>query len=177
MKKIYAILFALVAFVSVASAQNDKVYLIKDGSVVKSYSLSDVDYITFTEPVKAEAWRVTGTYTAVNLDNATFKADLVCYTDGTYRIEAPYGEAGYNLDFTVEDGVPTFTNHYAVSGGYYSLAVSSKYYISAYTGSGYGSFSGNKEKGEIWFFAYTYDMDGKQQGTYGYDDFTWGATE
>lgn len=49
MKRIYTALFALVAFVSMASAQ-DYIYLVKDGSVVKSYAADAVDYITFTKP-------------------------------------------------------------------------------------------------------------------------------
>lgn len=175
MKRIYAVLFALVAVFSMASAQ-DNIYIIKDGAVIKTYSASDVDYITFTKPAKAEAWRVTGTYTPANL-STSFTADLVAYTDGSYAIEKPYGEDGYSIEFTVDDnGYITPTNHYNYSGGYYSLAISNSYYASVYTAGGYSSFSGNKTSGEVWFYTYLYDMSNNKVGSGGYDDFTWGTT-
>lgn len=177
MKRLYAVLFALIAIVTVASAQ-ENMYLIKDGAVIKSYRIADVDYITFTKPAKEEAWRVSGTYTSAQLSQS-FDAQLVCYADGSYSIEAPFGVAGYTLDFTLDDDNKiVFTNQYSYSGGYYNIVVSSEYYISAYTAGTYSSFEegSGKDSGDLWFCTYLYSMDGTQVGSYGYDEFKWGST-
>ncbi|HBF06195.1 MAG TPA: hypothetical protein DDW28_08940, partial [Prevotella sp.] len=138
----------------------------------EAYSDSEPIALTFKR-TKAELWRKTGTYTSVGLDK-TFSADIVAYDDGSYSIEAPMGEKGYSIDFTVPEGgteiLPTAT---ADSYGYYSFYASSQYYVSLYTASGYSEFSGNEYAGEVWFYSYTYDYDGNAVGDGGYDDFTW----
>ena len=138
----------------------------------EAYSDSEPISLTF-QRTKAESWRRKGTYTSVGLGES-FPAEIVAYDDGTYTIEAPMGEEGYSISFTVPEGsieiAPTVTPD---SYGYYSFYTSSKYYVSMYTSSGYSEFSGDADAGEVWFGSYTYDYDGNQVGDWGYDDFTW----
>lgn len=178
MKRLYSVLFALVALVSVASAQ-DYIYLVKDGSVVKTYEASAVDYITFTKPAKEEAWSVKGTYKSAGL-GTSYEATLTSYTDGSYSIVAPLGEEGYSIDFTVDSSnYMVITNAYKTSGSYYYVQASKSYYVKAYTTSGYSSYdeSNTQTSGDLWFGCYTYNSSDEQQGSWGYDEFTWGASQ
>ena len=138
----------------------------------EAYSDSEPIQLTF-QRTKAEVWRKTGTYTSAGL-GTSFKADIVAYDDGSYAIEAPLGEAGYEIGFTVPEGsteiAPMAT---ADSYGYYSIYASSQYYVSIYPSGGYSKFEGTEDEGEVWFGVYTYDYDGNQIGDWGYDDFTW----
>ena len=139
----------------------------------EAYSDSEPISLTF-QRTKAEAWRKTGTYTSAGL-GMSFKADIVAYDDGSYTIEAPLGEDGYSINFTVDAASKEITpvGVTADQYGYYSIYTSSQYYASIYTASGYSEFSGDADAGEVWFGAYTYDYDGNQIGGWDYDDFTW----
>lgn len=138
----------------------------------EAYSDSEPIALTFRR-TKAELWRKSGTYTSVGL-NKSFTAQIVSYDDGSYAIEAPMGEDGYEISFTVPTGrteiAPMTTPD---ANGYYSFYTSSKYYVSIYPGSGYSQFTGNEYAGDVWFYAYTYDNDGNDIGESGYDEFTW----
>lgn len=126
------------------------------------------------ERTKAEVWRHTGTYTSAALGES-FTATLVHYDDGSYTLENPLGEEGYSINFTVPEGSTEITpSTTADDYGYYSIYLSSKYYVSIYPSGGYSQFTGDEYAGEVWFCSYLYDYDGNQIGdTYGYDDFTW----
>lgn len=139
----------------------------------EAYSDSDPISLTF-QRTKAELWRRKGTYTSAGLD-ATFKAVIVAYDDGSYTIEAPMGEDGYSISFTVDESSKEITPVGVTPDqyGYYAIYASSKYYVTLYTSSAYSEFNGNADEGEVWFGSYTYDYDGNQQGSWGYDDFTW----
>lgn len=138
----------------------------------EAYSNSQPIKLTF-QRTKAELWRKTGTYTSVGLDKS-FSADIVAYDDGSYAIESPMGEKGYEIGFTIPEGgteiAPMTT---ADNSGYYAFYTSSQYYVSIYPGGGYSEFSGNEYAGDVWFYAYTYDYDGNAVGEGGYDEFTW----
>ncbi len=132
--------------------------------------------ITFTfERTKSELWRKTGTYTSASLQK-TFNADIVAYEDGSYAIEAPYGEEGYSISFTVPEGGTEISPLSTEDYGYYPFWVQSEKYVYIYPGSGYSNFTGNKNSGEVWFYAYLYDADGNKLGG-GYDDFTWTSSQ
>lgn len=144
----------------------------------EAYSNSEPIAVTFHCVSKNELWRKAGKYYAANLDQY-FDATIVAYDDGTYTIEAPYGEKGYDISFSVDETSTaiTFTNASSTDEwGYSYLYLNSQnYYIAAYTAGGYSSFEAgsNKDKGEVWFFTYLYDGQGNSLGSYGYDDFVW----
>lgn len=160
-------------------ATGDYTFYVTAVSGEEAYSDSQPMAVTFHFDSKTELWRQTGKYYSANLDKY-FDADIVAYDDGTYTIEAPYGEQGYNISFTVNaaDGSISITNAYGSNSGYDWCHVSKQYDVSAYTttyGSyNYSSFEGGKSGGEVWFFTYLYDNNtGDYVGDYGYDDFTW----
>ncbi len=145
----------------------------------ETYSDSQPFQFTF-QRTKVELWRQTGTYTAANLPSGsnTFTADIVAYDDGSYTIEAPYGEKGYNISFSVDAD-----NNNAIKPidaysyyGYEYVWVSSQYQAGFYCDGGYSAFEGGKQKGEVWFYSILYDTNGDEVGKGGYDDFTWGGS-
>lgn len=148
----------------------------------EAYSDSDPIAVTFHVVSKNEIWRKAGKYYSANLDQY-FDATIVAYDDDTYTIEAPYGEKGYDISFSVAEGSKeiAFTNPYSTDEwGYNYLYVNSQnYYIAAYTTSGYSSFEdgSGKDKGEVWFFTCLYDGNKEAIGSNGYDDFVWGGDE
>ena len=148
-------------------------YTIEIVATSSDENYSDSDPITLTfQRAKSEVWRKEGNYYSAALD-ANFKATIVSYDDGSYTIEAPFGEAGYSISFAKSaessEIIPTGTPSY----GYYYFYVSSQYYVSIYTAGGYSDFDGTKDEGEVWFYSYLYDYDGNAVGSGGYDDFTW----
>lgn len=157
----------------------DYTFYVTAVSAEEAYSDSQPMAVKFHFDSKTELWRQTGKYYSANLGKY-FDADIVAYDDGTYTIEAPYGEEGYSISFTVNDtdGSISITSAYGSNSGYDWCHVSKQYDISAYTTtygtSNYSSFEGGKAGGEVWFFTYLYDNNtGDYVGDYGYDDFTW----
>ena len=108
------------------------------------------------ERTKAEVWRHTGTYTSAALGKS-FTATLVHYDDGSYTLENPLGEEGYSISFTIPEGSTEITpSTTADDYGYYSIYLSSKYYVSIYPSGGYSQFTGDEYAGEVWFCSYLY---------------------
>lgn len=130
---------------------------------------------------KAELWRTDGEYYSEALDK-TFNCQIVCYEDGSYRIDGIYGSSDV-LDFYVDsesvvDGIPevVFTNAYKATAPYYYFHAGD-YTVCVYyqQGNGYtGWENGNSSKGELWYYVYLYDKDGNYIGG-GYDDVAWGT--
>lgn len=137
----------------------------------ETYSDSEPIKLTF-QRTKTESWRKTGTYTSVAL-GASYKATIVAYDDGSYTLEAPFGEEGYSISFTVDKDSKEIVPMTTASNGYYSFYVTSQYYASIYPASGYSEFSGDETEGDVWFYTYLYDYDGNAVGEGGYDEFTW----
>ncbi len=135
------------------------------------YTNSETISLTF-ERTKAEIWRKTGSFKSTAADE-TYTADIVAYDDGSYTIESPYGAEGYSISFTVPEGGTEISPLANNEGGYYAFWVSSDKYIYTYPGGGCSEFTGDKTKGEVWFYTYLYDKDGNMLGE-GYDYFTWG---
>ncbi len=142
----------------------------------ETYTDSDPTTLTF-ECTKAEMWRAKGTYTAANLDDEKFNAEIVAYDDGTYTIESPYGESGFSISFSTTEGSTEITPVGAYSyGGYEYFWVTRSYEVGMYCSGGYSSFEGNSKNGEVSYYAILYDADGNEIGSGGYDTFTWGST-
>ena len=139
----------------------------------EAYSDSEPIQLTF-QRTKAETWRRNGTYTSAGM-GVSYKATIVAYDDGSYTIEAPFGEDGYSISFTVDADSKEITPIGVAPDqyGYYPINVSSQNYVTIYTSSNYSEFSGDENEGEVWFGSYTYDNDGNLIGDWGYDDFTW----
>ncbi len=139
----------------------------------EAYSNSEVATLTFNRE-RLELWRRTGTYESAS--NGKFTADIVSYDDGSYAIEAPYGEAGYAINFSVDPESSEITiQNGDYADGYVSFNVSSNYWLYSYTAGGYSSFSGDRSSGEVWFFTFCYDISGTMQGSGsgGHDAFYW----
>ncbi len=140
---------------------------------------SDSEPVTFQfKSTKGELWRRTGTYTSAAL-NQTFDAEIVAYADGSYEIFSPYGDDDYSIKFKMDSSSSTqivITNVDADSYSYYNFWVSASYWSAAYTKSGYSSFTGDADGGELWFWSYLYDASSNSVGQ-GYDDFVWGGEE
>lgn len=142
----------------------------------EAHSDSEPISLTFMR-AKAELWRKSGTYAAA-ATGSTFSAEIVSYDDGSYSIEAPYGEEGYAISFTTTEGSTEITplDAYYESGGYYYYSVSEDgKYVAIYTGSGFSEFSGDTKSGEVKFYAYLYDSSDNSIGA-GYDYFKWGGS-
>lgn len=159
----------------------DYTLYVKAISGEEAYSNSEAIAVTFHFDNKYELWRSTGNYYSASLDKS-FEADIVAYSDGSYTIEAPYGDKDYDISFTVKEGsteiVPT--NTAGADGSYYYIYVNSQWdYLYAYFTGGYSAFEegSGKDKGELWFGNYLYSYSGTAYGSWGYDDFTWGSEE
>ena len=153
---------------------------IKSTSTDEAWLDSEIFTLTFKR-TKAELWRHTGTYTSAALGRS-FTADIVSYDDGSYTIEAPFGEEGYDISFTVdaETGILSPVDAYVDKYNYAYFYPSSEYYTASlfsYNGEAYSNFSGDKNNGEVWFATYLYKMDGTLVGDWAYDDFTWSTDE
>lgn len=143
----------------------------------ETYSDSEPFSLTF-QRTKAELWRKTGTYTAANLPDGSnrFEAEIVAYDDGSYTIEHPYGADGFSVSFSVDEAsgeiTPIGTQSYS---GYEYVWVSPTYEMGMYCSGGYSNFSGNRQKGSVWFYSIMYDADGNDVGKGGNDVFEWGG--
>lgn len=140
----------------------------------EEYTASPVVSLTF-ERAKAEVWRKTGSYQIASTGE-TCQADIVYYDDNSYTIEAPYGETGYGISFSVPEGGTEISPLATAEGGYYPFWVGSSSYVYIYTSGGYSSFEGDKDKGGVWFYTLYY-KDRQQVGSGGYDYFTWGSDQ
>ena len=142
----------------------------------ENYADSEPFTVTFSVEIKKqELWRHTGTYTSAALGQS-FTADIVSYDDGSYTIEAPFGEEGYDISFRVDEetGILSPIDVYVDEYNYAYYYPSSEYYLASYfNGTAYSNFSGDRNNGEVWFSTYLYKMDGTQVGGFAYDDFTW----
>ena len=89
----------------------------------ENYTDSEPFAVTFSvEKRKQEQWRATGTYHSAALDK-DFTADIVSYDDGTYTIEKPFGEEGYNISFSVDAStgilIPQHATQTTITGNIY----------------------------------------------------------
>lgn len=144
----------------------------------ENYSNSIVCQFVVTRS-KVEVWRTDSEYYSEAL-GITYNCQIVCYDDGSLRIEGIYGSTDA-LDFYIDnesviDGIPevVFTNSYSAQAPYYYFHAGD-YNVCIYyqRGAGYtGWENGNSSKGELWFYVYLYDKDNNYIGG-GFDDVTW----
>ena len=120
--------------------------------------------ITFTWPVAVtESWRAEGT---CSIQSYNWKATLVSYSDGSYKLLKWYGNEGYDLAFSVgSDGKPTFLNAVKVENGWYYIKVAENSQLGLYPAY-QSTFSGDKNSGSLSFYS-TYSEPFK---------FSWGGT-
>lgn len=120
--------------------------------------------ITFTWPVPVtESWRAEGT---CSIQSYNWKATLVAYSDGSYKLLKWYGNDGYDLAFSVgSDGKPTFLNAVKEEGGWYYVKTAANSQLGLYPAL-QSTFSGNKNSGSFSFYS-TYSEPFK---------FSWGGT-
>ena len=120
--------------------------------------------ITFTWPVPVtESWRAEGT---CSIQGYNWKATLVAYSDGSYKLLKWYGNEGYDLEFSVgSDGKPTFLNAVKVENGWYYIKVAENSQLGLYPAY-QSTFSGDKNSGSLSFYS-TYSEPFK---------FSWGGT-
>ena len=120
--------------------------------------------ITFTWPVPVtESWRAEGT---CSIQGYNWKATLVAYSDGSYKLLKWYGYDGYDLEFSVgSDGKPTFLNAVKVENGWYYIKVAENSQLGLYPAY-QSTFSGDKNSGSLSFYS-TYSEPFK---------FSWGGT-
>lgn len=107
--------------------------------------------ITFTWPVPVtESWRAEGT---CSIQSYNWKATLVAYSDGSYKLLKWYGNDGYDLAFSVgSDGKPTFLNAVKVENGWYYIEVAENSQLGLYPAY-QSTFSGNKNSGSFAFYS------------------------
>lgn len=133
---------------------------------MKMYTSKQKD-ITFTWPVPVtESWRAEGT---CSIQSHNWKATLVSYSDGSYKLLKWYGNDGYDLAFSVgSDGKPTFLNAVKEEGGWYYVKAAANSQLGFYPAK-QSTFSGNKNSGSFSFFS-TYTKEGTPF------KFSWGGT-
>lgn len=107
--------------------------------------------ITFTWPVAVtESWRAEGT---CSIQSYNWKATLVAYSDGSYKLLKWYGNDGYDLAFSVgSDGKPTFLNSVKEEGGWYYVKTAANSQLGLYPAL-QSTFSGNKNSGSFSFYS------------------------
>lgn len=107
--------------------------------------------ITFTWPVPVtESWRAEGT---CSIQSYKWKATLVAYSDGSYKLLKWYGNDGYDLAFSVgSDGKPTFLNAVKVEKGWYYIKTAANSQLGLYPAY-QSTFSGNKNSGSFSFYS------------------------
>ena len=107
--------------------------------------------ITFTWPVAVtESWRAEGT---CSVKGSSWKATLVSYSDGSYKLLKWFGNDGYDLAFSVaSDGKPTFLNAVKVENGWYYIKVAANSQLGLYPAY-QSTFSGNKNSGSFSFYS------------------------
>ena len=107
--------------------------------------------ITFTWPLPVtESWRAEGT---CSIQGYNWKATLVSYSDGSYKLLKWYGNDGYDLAFSVgSDGKPTFLNAVKEEGGWYYIKVAANSQLGLYPAA-QSKFSGDKNSGSLSFYS------------------------
>ena len=120
--------------------------------------------ITFTWPLAVtESWRAEG---SCSVQGRNWKATLVAYSDGSYKLLKWFGNDGYDLAFSVaSDGKPTFLNAVKVENGWYYIKVAANSQLGLYPAY-QSTFSGDKNSGSFAFYS-TYSEPFK---------FSWGGT-
>lgn len=107
--------------------------------------------ITFTWPVAVtESWRAEG---SCSVKGSNWKATLVSYSDGSYKLLNWFGNDGYDLAFSVgSDGKPTFLNAVKVESGWYYIKVAENSQLGLYPAY-QSTFSGDKNSGSLSFYS------------------------
>lgn len=107
--------------------------------------------VTFTWPVAVtESWRAEGT---CSIQSYNWKATLVSYSDGSYKLLKWYGNEGYDLAFSVgSDGKPTFLNAVKVENGWYYIKTAENSQLGLYPAY-QSTFSGDKNSGSFAFYS------------------------
>ena len=107
--------------------------------------------ITFTWPLAVtESWRAEGT---CSIQSYNWKATLVSYSDGSYKLLKWYGNDGYDLAFSVaSDGKPTFLNAVKVESGWYYVKTAENSQLGLYP-EYQSTFSGDKNSGSFAFYS------------------------
>ena len=107
--------------------------------------------ITFTWPLAVtESWRAEGT---CSIQSYNWKATLVAYSDGSYKLLKWYGNDGYDLAFSVaSDGKPTFLNAVKVESGWYYVKTAENSQLGLYP-EYQSTFSGDKNSGSFAFYS------------------------
>lgn len=120
--------------------------------------------ITFTWPLAVtESWRAEG---SCSVQGRNWKATLVAYSDGSYKLLKWFGKDGYDLAFSVaSDGKPTFLNSVKEEGGWYYVKTAENSQLGLYPAY-QSTFSGDKNSGSFAFYS-TYSETFK---------FSWGGT-
>jgi hypothetical protein len=120
--------------------------------------------ITFTWPLAVtESWRAEG---SCSVQGRNWKATLVAYSDGSYKLLKWFGNDGYDLAFSVaSDGKPTFLNSVKEEGGWYYVKTAENSQLGLYPAY-QSTFSGDKNSGSFAFYS-TYSEPFK---------FSWGGT-
>lgn len=120
--------------------------------------------ITFTWPLAVtESWRAEG---SCSVQGRNWKATLVAYSDGSYKLLKWFGNDGYDLAFSVaSDGKPTFLNSVKEEGGWYYVKTAENSQLGLYPAY-QSTFSGDKNSGSFAFYS-TYSETFK---------FSWGGT-
>lgn len=147
---------------------------------VAEYADSETATETFTiAQTKAEEWRVEGTYLC-GFDNSTWKATVVKYNDGTYKILNFY-QGGYNMEFAPADGYANLITNWPDSerDEYFFMATglsgAENYCLSFPKGyeTYYNFFEGGgQDSGKLTYCYYT-----ASSYTWCEDIFAWGAAE
>lgn len=120
--------------------------------------------ITFTWPLAVtESWRAEG---SCSVKGSSWKATLVSYSDGSYKLLKWFRNEGYDLAFSVDaDGKPTFLNAVKVENGWYYVNTAENSPLGLYPAY-QSTFSGDKNSGSFSFYS-TYSEPFK---------FSWGGT-
>lgn len=120
--------------------------------------------ITFTWPLAVtESWRAEG---SCSVQGRNWKATLVAYSDGSYKLLKWFGNDGYDLAFSVASGgKPTFLNSVKEEGGWYYVKTAENSQLGLYPAY-QSTFSGDKNSGSFAFYS-TYSETFK---------FSWGGT-
>lgn len=140
------------------------------------YKNSETAQIQFSI-TRVERWRVDGTYTC-GLDNQTWNATMVSYTDGTYSIKAFYGVEGYDfefyMDYTDPDQVFYMSDSYEVDSDWMvhvPTGKSTPSEILVYPWWNYSEMTGDENGGEVDICCYTADWTGY------FDTFVWDSPD
>lgn len=97
-----------------------------------------------------ESWRAEGT---CSIQGYKWKATLVAYSNGSYKLLKWYGNDGYDLAFSVgSDGKPTFLNAVKVENGWYYIKTAANSQLGLYPAY-QSTFSGNKNSGSFSFYS------------------------